>query len=441
MEKERIQLEKNSRTLQQRSAGSANIMDNRPDGSRNYLSGHPLQRVEDDEEDVLQGKLSAPAQRVESEEEDEDVLQGKMTDPVPKNETGLPDNLKAGVESLSGYSLDDVRVHYNSSKPATVQALAYTQGTDIHVAPGQEKHLPHEAWHVAQQMAGRVSPTTDINGMPVNDNVALEHEADVMGEKALIQRKKEQEELRDGTYTRRKIELRERERELRELEETHKKSRGSKGSKGGKGGKESMRGKGSMGSMRGKGSMGSEARETIPFYEEDGGEKDYRKCRRRFFALIGEEDKGHEPHGANMKPWEERWTTETIADDFLSASCHLNKTQKDERQRRALGVVVQMKKGDFEAGIGSSWHIHKDGKEPDTYHLKFCDSSLYRVVFKLSTATERNLLDTIIQEVRSRPEIKNPDGITDETVIEQGSASNRRCWESCINWIKKQQRR
>ena len=108
--------------------------------------------------------------------------------PRPNN-TGMPDNLKSGIESLSGFSMDDVRVHYNSSKPATVQALAYTQGTDIHVAPGQEKHLPHEAWHVAQQMAGRVSPTTNINGMPVNDNAALEHEADVMGEKAVGQRK------------------------------------------------------------------------------------------------------------------------------------------------------------------------------------------------------------------------------------------------------------
>ena len=104
--------------------------------------------------------------------------------PRPNN-TGMPDNLKSGIESLSGFSMDDVRVHYNSSKPATVQALAYTQGTDIHVAPGQEKHLPHEAWHVAQQMAGRVSPTTNINGMPVNDNAALEQEADVMGEKAV----------------------------------------------------------------------------------------------------------------------------------------------------------------------------------------------------------------------------------------------------------------
>ena len=116
--------------------------------------------------------------------------------PRPNN-TGMPDNLKSGIESLSGFSMDDVRVHYNSSKPATVQALAYTQGTDIHVAPGQEKHLPHEAWHVAQQMAGRVSPTTNINGMPVNDNAALEHEADVMGEKA-VQRWSESSNVSKG---------------------------------------------------------------------------------------------------------------------------------------------------------------------------------------------------------------------------------------------------
>lgn len=109
----------------------------------------------------------------------------RAENPPRPNNTGLPDDLKNGVESLSGFSMDDVRVHYNSDKPATVQALAYTQGNDIHVAPGQEHALPHEAWHVTQQMAGRVSPTTNINGMPVNDNATLEHEADVMGEKAV----------------------------------------------------------------------------------------------------------------------------------------------------------------------------------------------------------------------------------------------------------------
>ncbi|MBX7224243.1 MAG: DUF4157 domain-containing protein [Blastocatellia bacterium] len=101
------------------------------------------------------------------------------------NRTGLPDDLKTGMESLSGLSLDDVTVHYNSSKPAQLQALAYTQGTDIHVAPGEEKHLAHEAWHVIQQKQGRVAPTTQMKGIAVNDDSTLEREADVMGAKAV----------------------------------------------------------------------------------------------------------------------------------------------------------------------------------------------------------------------------------------------------------------
>ena len=60
MEKERIQLEKNTRTIQQRSAGSASIVDNR----LGILSGSSLQRVEDDEEVVLQGKMKGAVQRI-----------------------------------------------------------------------------------------------------------------------------------------------------------------------------------------------------------------------------------------------------------------------------------------------------------------------------------------------------------------------------------------
>ncbi|MCA8830315.1 eCIS core domain-containing protein [Hymenobacter pini] len=89
--------------------------------------------------------------------------QGALVSRLPAaNRTGLPDALKAGVENLSGHSLDDVRVHYNSSKPAQLQAHAYAQGTDIHLAPGQEQHLPHEAWHVVQQKQGRVQPTIQM---------------------------------------------------------------------------------------------------------------------------------------------------------------------------------------------------------------------------------------------------------------------------------------
>ncbi len=104
---------------------------------------------------------------------------------LKENKTGLPDNLKSGVENLSGHSMDDVKVHYNSTQPATLQAHAYAQGTDIHVAPGQEKHLPHEAWHVVQQKEGRVQPTKQLKGKTnINDDAGLEKEADVMGSKA-----------------------------------------------------------------------------------------------------------------------------------------------------------------------------------------------------------------------------------------------------------------
>ncbi|NEQ85190.1 MAG: DUF4157 domain-containing protein [Moorea sp. SIO2I5] len=100
-----------------------------------------------------------------------------------ENKTGLPDRLKAGIENLSGYSMDDVRVHYNSSKPAQLQALAYAQGTDIHVGPGQEMHLPHEAWHVVQQMQGRVKPERQGKGVRINDDEGLELEAEKMGKR------------------------------------------------------------------------------------------------------------------------------------------------------------------------------------------------------------------------------------------------------------------
>lgn len=102
------------------------------------------------------------------------------------DQTGLPDSLKTGIENLSSQSMDDVKVHYNSAKPADLQAHAYAQGSDIHVGPGQEKHLPHEAWHVVQQMQGRVKPTMQMKSHAINDDVSLEKEADVMGAKALM---------------------------------------------------------------------------------------------------------------------------------------------------------------------------------------------------------------------------------------------------------------
>lgn len=103
-----------------------------------------------------------------------------------KNKTGLPENLKAGIENLSGHSLDDVKVNYNSEQPAQLNAQAYAQGANIHIASGNEKHLPHEAWHVVQQKQGRIKPTMQISsGVAVNDDAGLEKEADIMGAKAI----------------------------------------------------------------------------------------------------------------------------------------------------------------------------------------------------------------------------------------------------------------
>ncbi|MDJ0662071.1 MAG: DUF4157 domain-containing protein [Crocosphaera sp.] len=175
--------------------------------SKGWLQKQEKQETSEHEEDptVVAGSglpfnfLDVPVQKVENE-----IIRRSMNpqtwpyhvhqlqeNPNPQqldegrvpNRTGLPDRLKTGVENLSGYSLDDVIVHYNSPKPLQLQALAYTQGTDIHVAPGQEKHLPHEAWHVVQQMQGRVKPTMQMKGVQINDDQGLEREADVMGGK------------------------------------------------------------------------------------------------------------------------------------------------------------------------------------------------------------------------------------------------------------------
>ena len=112
------------------------------------------------------------------------------------NKTGMPDDLKQGVENLSGEDMSDVNVNYNSEKPAQLKAHAYAAGNDIHVGPGQEKHLAHEAWHVVQQKQNRVKPTTKADsGELINDDPALEKEADVMGQKALQLKSTEKPEL------------------------------------------------------------------------------------------------------------------------------------------------------------------------------------------------------------------------------------------------------
>ena len=104
------------------------------------------------------------------------------------NHTGLPDQMKENFEAMGGFDLSDVRVHYSSREPEKIGALAYAQGNQIYLGPGQQKHLGHEAWHVVQQKQGRVRPTIEMQGKAVNNDMNLENEANLMKNRALQSR-------------------------------------------------------------------------------------------------------------------------------------------------------------------------------------------------------------------------------------------------------------
>jgi hypothetical protein len=110
--------------------------------------------------------------------------------------TGLPKALQDSVESLSGADLSNVRAHKNSGKPPQLKAGAFAQGKHIHLAPGQENHLAHEAWHVVEQAQGRVKPTRQTKDwVPVNVESDLIREADAMGSTAMESTSKKKRRL------------------------------------------------------------------------------------------------------------------------------------------------------------------------------------------------------------------------------------------------------
>lgn len=182
--------------------------DNRTEAAAQARLVETLQRAPEDEDELLQGKFVAQRDIDDEDEllqgkwtvqrepeEDDELFQGKfVTQRKEENQTGIPDDVKQRMETSFGTDFSSVRVHSDSSKAPEVGALAFTQGSDIHFAPGQFKPetssgqqlLGHELAHVVQQSEGRVQPTTEIAGMSVNDDVSLEHEADVLGAKAAL---------------------------------------------------------------------------------------------------------------------------------------------------------------------------------------------------------------------------------------------------------------
>lgn len=94
------------------------------------------------------------------------------------------------MERMFGTSFADVRVHVRSDA-AAIGATAYTQGCDIHFAPGVwspdttqgRRILGHELAHVVQQRSGRVRNPFG-SGVAVVHHPGLEAEAERMGLRA-----------------------------------------------------------------------------------------------------------------------------------------------------------------------------------------------------------------------------------------------------------------
>jgi hypothetical protein len=148
------------------------------------------------EQETLQRKIFGPAMRQKIPDADK----GKKQPPAPAliNRTGLPDEVKTNMETGFNTDFSDVRIHLNSQDALKINAMAYTQGHDIHFAPGRfnlgtsegQQILGHELAHVVQQQKGRVKPTGAVAGMPVNDSPELEKEADIAGLKASGEKKR-----------------------------------------------------------------------------------------------------------------------------------------------------------------------------------------------------------------------------------------------------------
>ncbi|MBL0388110.1 DUF4157 domain-containing protein [Tumebacillus sp. ITR2] len=150
-----------------------------------FLQRKTAQRAAPDEEEELQLKVD-PAQTVQ-----------RSTGGGSK----MPEEVQAKMENAFQTDFSDVNIHVGS-QASDVGALAYAQGNDIHFAQGKfEPHsqsgqelLGHELAHVVQQRQGRVQPTTEVGGLPVNDDVSLEREADQQGRVAAQTKLEEQED-------------------------------------------------------------------------------------------------------------------------------------------------------------------------------------------------------------------------------------------------------
>lgn len=151
--------------------------------------GQPGDKYEQEADRVADAVMRMPEPQVQRqlmEEEEEEKIQAKPVIEQVQRQVEEEELRKQPIEEeeetlmTKSNSSPDIAFNLESN----IQELR-GQGQDIHLGPGQEKHLPHEGWHAVQQMQGRVKPTMQEKGMSTNDDAELEREADVMGARAI----------------------------------------------------------------------------------------------------------------------------------------------------------------------------------------------------------------------------------------------------------------
>lgn len=143
------------------------------------LHSSPVQQKEEKDEEKAVQKKGA------SKEGETSQLKAS-----PGSPNSLPGGVQSKMEGALGADFSSVNIHTNSNQATNIGAQAYTQGNDVHFAPGKfdpssqggQELIGHELTHVVQQRQGRVQPTEQLgNGMGVNADKGLEGEADKMG--------------------------------------------------------------------------------------------------------------------------------------------------------------------------------------------------------------------------------------------------------------------
>lgn len=116
-----------------------------------------------------------------------------------RNNTALPETVQSKMEHGLGEDFSSVKIHKESAEATRMGALAFTNGENVHFAPGQfhphttpgQELIGHELAHVKQQRQGRVQHGIQAKGLSLNGDRSLEAEADVLGKRAASFNKKD----------------------------------------------------------------------------------------------------------------------------------------------------------------------------------------------------------------------------------------------------------